>query len=72
MINRAVESSSLTGIKLSKDCPYLSHLLFADDSLIFMQANTNNRAVMRSILLSYCNALGQMINEGKSYMFLIE
>ncbi|KAL5576477.1 hypothetical protein UlMin_018176 [Ulmus minor] len=39
---------------------YLSHLLFADDNFIFMDANTDDARVLCDILKSYGDALGQL------------
>ncbi|KAL6126193.1 hypothetical protein ACLB2K_074244 [Fragaria x ananassa] len=38
----AVENNSLKCLKLSANCPGLSYLLFADDSLFFFKATTHN------------------------------
>lgn len=39
MINKAVSNKSLVGVRMRKKCPMVSHLLFADDSLIFLEAD---------------------------------
>ncbi|KAL8124435.1 hypothetical protein AgCh_012179 [Apium graveolens] len=35
----AIQDGSLSGIKMARQCPEVSHILFADDSLIFLHAN---------------------------------
>lgn len=41
MINKAMHSNALSGIKLASSSPVISHLLFADDSIFFAKANDN-------------------------------
>jgi hypothetical protein len=52
-----------------RDAPMLSHLLFADDSLILMQADNDNATKLKEILDTYCQNSGQKISEGKSSIF---
>ncbi|CAL2271420.1 unnamed protein product [Prunus armeniaca] len=49
--------------------PILSHLLFADDTLLFLKANAQNCRNMMNLLNGYCRASGQQINLGKSSVF---
>lgn len=37
-IKQAERAKTITGIKIARECPYISHLLFADDSLFFCKA----------------------------------
>jgi hypothetical protein len=43
----------------------VSHLLFADDSLILMHADKSNVDFLRDILGMYCQSLGQILNAAK-------
>ncbi|GJS46540.1 reverse transcriptase [Tanacetum coccineum] len=38
MINNAMQQSLLTVIKMARNCPVISHIFFADDSLFFLKA----------------------------------
>ncbi|KAL8149069.1 hypothetical protein AgCh_006173 [Apium graveolens] len=60
------EDGSLSGIKMARQCPEVSHILFADDSLIFLHANELVAGKFLSILEEYCEASGQQINFDKS------
>lgn len=40
LIKKAVEDGKMGGIAVSREGPKLSHLFFADDSLIFCKAST--------------------------------
>ena len=44
----------------------VSHLLFADDSFMFLTAKRNNFEVLSNILRLYCAASGQSVNFDKS------
>jgi hypothetical protein len=47
----------------------VNHLLFADDSLLFVKANDEGAMEVNQILDKYCNASGQRINLDKSSIF---
>lgn len=57
------------GIKVNFRAPWLSHLLFADDSLIFIKADTKSARRLNEILEIYGEALGQSVNRSKSSIF---
>lgn len=46
--------------------PQISHLLFADDNLLFTRANSNEAEIILSILSTYQRASRQMVNMEKS------
>jgi hypothetical protein len=48
---------------------WITYLLFADDSLIFIDASTQGAARLNTILQMYNEASGQMVNREKSYIF---
>ncbi|XP_026411119.1 uncharacterized protein LOC113306390 [Papaver somniferum] len=52
-----------------KDAPEMTHLLFADDSLLFSKATTQNFQVIKDYLQKYCLASVQEINFEKSGIF---
>lgn len=62
MIKGAEERGELQGVKVCRGAPMVSHLLFADDSLILMQANRTNAETLKLILDRYCGASGQKIS----------
>ena len=45
------------------------HLFFADDSIIFCKALHDNCGVLQTILTSYANASGQVVNGDKRAIF---
>ncbi|XP_020173489.1 uncharacterized protein [Aegilops tauschii subsp. strangulata] len=49
--------------------PPVSHLLFADDSLLFFKANGMGANEVHHVLETYCQATGQRINHTKSSIY---
>jgi hypothetical protein len=69
LLAHAEENGSISGVKVSRDAPPISNLLFADDSLILMRANAMNAEALKSILDSYFTASGQRVSVEKSSIF---
>ncbi|XP_056842959.1 uncharacterized protein LOC130495566 [Raphanus sativus] len=65
-INKAEREKQLTGIKVARACPSISHLLFADDSLFFCKAKKEECQTIIRILKEYEKVSGQQINFDKS------
>ncbi|XP_020704541.1 uncharacterized protein LOC110115611 [Dendrobium catenatum] len=51
------------GISVSRLAPKVSHLLFADDILIFSEAKVKEVKELRRIINNYCDWTGQMVKE---------
>ncbi|KAG7543468.1 Reverse transcriptase domain [Arabidopsis thaliana x Arabidopsis arenosa] len=66
MLRKAEQDRQIHGIKLSQDCPSISHLLFADDSLFFCRSTNANCEHLARIFKTYEDASGQKINYAKS------
>ena len=66
MIQQNVNARELHGAKVSRNGPEISHLLFADDSLLFTRATRQECGVIVDILNKYEAASGQKINYEKS------
>nr|XP_027103245.1 uncharacterized protein LOC113724555 [Coffea arabica] len=69
LLKKAVERKQLTGIKISKDRPMVSHLFFADDSLLCCKASKKEALKIKEIIQQYGQATGQVVNFDKSAMF---
>lgn len=52
------ESSNLHGLQVAPSAPPVSHLLFADDSLLFFKANGVGATEVNQVLNIYCQATG--------------
>ena len=65
-IRKAEAEKQLTGMKVARACPSISHLLFADDSLFFCKAQKEECRTILRILTEYEHVSGQLINFDKS------
>ncbi|XP_074298841.1 uncharacterized protein LOC141629796 [Silene latifolia] len=65
---RAERMKTLTGIKISRYEPTLSHLFYADDALLCCKATHNSFEALRDLLKDFELVSGQMINLDKSYI----
>ncbi|KAL0406149.1 UNVERIFIED_CONTAM: hypothetical protein Slati_3928800, partial [Sesamum latifolium] len=65
-ITRAIERRELRGVVVSRQDPRVSHLLFADDTLVFFQASFDAMRSVRQILRDFEAASGLMVNFDKS------
>jgi hypothetical protein len=59
-------NNSLKGLRISKNCTPIHHLLFVDDLLIFGEASVSVVASIKSYLDKYCRWSSQLINVSKS------
>lgn len=50
----------------------MSHLLFADDSLLFFRAGVNQARNINEVLHTFGRAMGQLINPNKCYIMFGE
>jgi hypothetical protein len=57
------------GVRVSRQAPWISHLLFADDCLIFTQATKRGADRVAEILNLYNRGSGQLVNKAKSAVF---
>ncbi|XP_074305020.1 uncharacterized protein LOC141639952 [Silene latifolia] len=65
---RAEKFGSLTGIKISRYAPTLSHLIYADDAFLCCKATPLSFETLRDMFKDFEAASGQMINFSKSYI----
>ena len=69
LISRASEEGDLHGVTLCRRGPRITHIFFADDSLLFTKAMTRDCAKLQEILLMYERASGQQVNRDKTTIF---
>ena len=66
MLLEAERTNDIRGFACSRGGPRVSHLFFADDSLVFCQADREKGGVIKRILENYEKASGQKVNFSKS------
>jgi exonuclease III len=66
LISKAQSNKLIHGIKIVPRAPEITHLLFADDSLLFCRANEAEANQIKSIINTYQLASGQLVNYNKS------
>lgn len=69
MINVAMDLGQWRPIKLSQGGPPISHLVFADDVLIFAEASEYQVMLIKRILDLFCRSSGQKVSEAKSRIY---
>ncbi|KAK9984588.1 hypothetical protein SO802_034113 [Lithocarpus litseifolius] len=69
LIKASVCNGSMDGITICRGGPKLSHLFFADDSLIFCKASIAKCESLQRVLEVYEQASGQQLNRAKTSLF---
>ncbi|KAL0010115.1 hypothetical protein SO802_005223 [Lithocarpus litseifolius] len=69
LIQQSVRMRELKGLSISWHGPRLTHLLFADDSLLFRRATTVECRKIMEILDIYEEGSGQKVNKNKTAIF---
>ena len=68
-ITKANNEGSIRGFSLRRRSPRLTHLLFADDNLLFCRANSHDCQKVLEILATYESVSGQQINWRRTFLF---
>lgn len=63
-----VNFGNLQGIKISREAPAISHLLYTDDILISCKANSGNASSIAKVLHKFGLWSGQLANPEKSHL----
>nr|XP_027096039.1 uncharacterized protein LOC113715935 [Coffea arabica] len=69
LLRKAEERNEIKGLRISRQGPIITHIFFADDSLIFCKTNMQQANEIMKILKTYEEALGQLINLDRSSVF---
>ena len=69
MIKRKERIGGLRGISVRRGAPSISHLFFADDSIIFCRATSGDCALVAEVLDIYEKESGQKLNKEKTSLF---
>jgi hypothetical protein len=63
------EVRGIEGVRVCRNTPSVSHLLFADDSLILVMENLVNATSLSEVLDQYCANSGQLVSRSKCGIF---
>ncbi|XP_070664898.1 uncharacterized protein [Malus domestica] len=69
MIQAAIDDKQLERVRIGVSGPIISHLFFADDTLLFLRAGDNYCRNLLSIIDRYCAASGHKVNLQKSSIY---
>ena len=65
LLHKAMRDDGLEALKICRRAPEISHLLFADDTLLFFRASSEQATIVKGVLNTYAEAMGQLINPAK-------
>ena len=69
LIQHELDNGGLQDFHISRRGPGISHLLFADDSLMFFRGTVHQAGIVKSILDRYECSTGQLVSLGKCSIF---
>ena len=72
LLKHAQQEQNFKGVKFRSTGPHVTHLLFADDNVVFLEGSQGNLQVLKEILQTYEDASGQKVNLQKSSNFFLE
>lgn len=68
ILARAEREVKISGVKISRTSPRITHLMYADNLVIYCKATTEEVSEVKRCLDMYCQWTGQRINWAKSEM----
>ena len=69
LLNKAASQGDIHGVSISRRGPKLTHLFFADDSLLFCRATQAECGKIQEVLQVYESVSGQQLNKTKTTIF---
>lgn len=69
LLNQELRQKSIRGIKTSKRGPIITHVMYADDIVLFSKATKKDATSISWILEKYCLWSGQLVKRSKSGIF---
>jgi hypothetical protein len=69
LLKQGVDTNAIQPVKVCRRAPGVSHLLFADDTVLFFKASQQQAARVNDIIDAYATATGQLINRAKCSIF---
>ena len=72
ILEHELRNKNLNGIKTSSNGPTISHLMYADDIILFSKATVRDAYCLINVLEKYCSWSRQSINMNKSGVFFLK
>ena len=72
LLFKEINDGNLTPLKIARNSPGISNLLFADDSLLFFKATVDQARVIRRVLENFQKGTGQLLSESKCSILFSE
>jgi hypothetical protein len=69
LLSKSQQEGLIHGVAIATNAPPISHLLYADDCILFCKARPEEGKAIKDILDQYQEASGQRVNLDKSDMF---
>ena len=69
MLKREEIEGKIKGVSMCRGAPQVSHLLFADDSIIFCRESVSEGQRVMKVLVDYEQELGHKLNKEKTSLF---
>ena len=69
MLRKEEEHGNIRGISVCRGAPQISHLFFADDSIVFCRENVEEGRRILKVLEDYEGESGQKLNKDKTSLF---
>uniref|UniRef100_A0A2N9G9A9 Reverse transcriptase domain-containing protein n=1 Tax=Fagus sylvatica TaxID=28930 RepID=A0A2N9G9A9_FAGSY len=66
LIEREFLKGSIRGVKMNVNGPAFTHVMYADDIMLFAKANSSEVQILDNCMVTYCEWSGQSINRNKS------
>ena len=66
LLTKAAQEKRIHGARICRGAPLVSHLFFADDSILFTKASVQECSVVADIISKYERASGQKVNLSKT------
>jgi hypothetical protein len=70
LMNNQINEGNIEELKICRRGPGISHLLFADDSLLFFKVKGDEARHIKNVLTAYEKSTGQLLNPAKSSLML--
>jgi hypothetical protein len=69
LLRQAQAEAQIAGVSFGREGPTITHLLFVDDSVVFLEATNASMRALKEVLEKYEESSGQKVNLQKSSIY---